>query len=109
VWARIAGRTRAGGVTGSDGDDLSAGLDLVAAGAGVMPTPRLLVESVRRGDLAFVPLDAPGLALVYGLVWSPERATDALLTLVGTVHEVLRVAGPHAPASRAVPVRAPTR
>ena len=74
-----------------------------------MPTPRLLVESVRRTDLAFVPLDAPGLALVYGLVWSPERATDALLTLVGTVHEVLRIAGPHTPVPRAVPARVPSR
>lgn len=71
-------------------DDLAAGLDLVAAGRGVLPVPQLLAETVRRPDLRFVPLDVADLRITFGLVWSPERATPEVIALVQMVQETLR-------------------
>ncbi|MBO3747675.1 LysR family transcriptional regulator [Streptosporangiaceae bacterium NEAU-GS5] len=45
-----------GGVR-ADVDDVTAALDLVAAGSGLLLAPSLLVQSVRRPDVRFVPLD----------------------------------------------------
>ncbi|MBB5872935.1 LysR family hydrogen peroxide-inducible transcriptional activator [Allocatelliglobosispora scoriae] len=71
-------------------DDLAAGLDLVAAGRGVLPVPQLLAGTIRRPDLVFVPLDAGDLRITFGLVWPPERATPEVIALVQTVQESLR-------------------
>jgi LysR family hydrogen peroxide-inducible transcriptional activator len=72
-------------------DDLAAGCDLVAAGRGVLPVPRLLAETVRRPDVAFVPFDT-GLHLTFGLVWDPARVTPELMALIQTTQEALRTA-----------------
>ncbi|NUR24827.1 MAG: LysR family transcriptional regulator [Catenulispora sp.] len=72
------------------GDDLSAGLDLVAAGRGLLPVPRLTADTVRRPDLAFVRLDGTELAFTFGLAWSPERAGPDVVALVQTIQEMLR-------------------
>jgi DNA-binding transcriptional LysR family regulator len=73
-------------------EDLPAALDLVAAGRGVLPTPHLLVETVRRPDIRFVPLDLGDEAhLTYALAWHRDRATADTMALVQTVQEVLRV------------------
>jgi DNA-binding transcriptional LysR family regulator len=78
-------------VVTADLDNLPAGLDLVAAGQGLLPAPHLLVETVRRPDIRFVPLDAGELRVTYGLVWSSDSATAELMALVQGVQEVLRV------------------
>ena len=80
MWFRLAARV--GGphryhVVADDLDDFAAALDLVAAGAGVLPAPALLVETIRRHDVRFIPFDAGDLRLVYGLAWSPERVAEA--------------------------------
>ncbi|NUO55938.1 MAG: LysR family transcriptional regulator, partial [Hamadaea sp.] len=62
-------------------DDLYAGCDLVAAGRGVLPVPRLLAETVRRPDVVFVPFE-PRLHFTYALVWSPSRVTPELVALI---------------------------
>lgn len=90
VWARLAALARQQRVIGPDLDDFAAPLDLVAAGAGVLATPRLVVESVRRPDVRFVPFDAGDLRITYGLVWAPEAASPEVMALVGTVQEALR-------------------
>ncbi|WP_051366416.1 LysR family transcriptional regulator [Hamadaea tsunoensis] len=72
------------------GDDVSAGLDLVAAGRGLLPVPRLTADTVRRPDLAFVRLDGVDLAFTFGLAWSPERAGPEVVALVQAVQEMLR-------------------
>jgi DNA-binding transcriptional LysR family regulator len=90
VWARLAAATRQHRVIGPDLDDYAAPLDLVAAGAGVLATPRLVVESVRRPDVRFVPFDAGDLRITYGLAWAPEAASAEVMTLVSTVQEALR-------------------
>jgi DNA-binding transcriptional LysR family regulator len=84
-------RPRATGV-----DDFFAACDLVAAGRGVLPVPRLLAETVRRPDVAFVPFDT-GLHLTFGLVWDPARMTAELMALIQTTQEALRTT--FAPAS----------
>ncbi|MFI6326031.1 LysR family transcriptional regulator [Nonomuraea sp. NPDC050556] len=90
AWARLAalvpGRHR---IVADDLDDFAAALDLVAAGAGALPTPALVVRAVRRDDVRFVPLDAGELRLAYGLAWSKERETPELLALVQAVQEAL--------------------
>jgi DNA-binding transcriptional LysR family regulator len=105
MWARFAGR--AGGphryrIVADDLDDFVPVLDLVAAGAGLLPVPGLVVAAVRRPDVRFVPLDLDGrpadLRLTYGLAWSAEHAgghagghlSPELMALVQTVHETLR-------------------
>jgi DNA-binding transcriptional LysR family regulator len=96
VWARLAAllpeattttRSRA---TADDLDDLTAALDLVAAGQGLLPVPRLLAQTVLRPDIRFLPLDTGGLAMTYGLVWSPDRATAEVMALVQAVQQILR-------------------
>jgi DNA-binding transcriptional LysR family regulator len=91
LWARLAARLGArAAVVHADLDDLPAALDLVAAGRGVLATPGLLVETVRRPDLIFVPLDADDLRMTYALVWPQERASARVMALVHAVQEVLR-------------------
>jgi DNA-binding transcriptional LysR family regulator len=90
MWARFAALVRQQRVIGPDLDDFAAPLDLVAAGAGVLAAPRLVVETVRRPDVRFVPFDAGDLRITYGLVWAPEAASPAVMALVGTVQEALR-------------------
>lgn len=92
LWAGVSGR-----LTGAHrprlhavDDDLAAALDLVAAGRGVLPVPQLLVDTVRRPDLCFVPLDAGDLQLTFGLVWASDRASTGLVALVRAVQETLR-------------------
>ncbi|MGI5269862.1 LysR family transcriptional regulator [Nonomuraea sp. CA-218870] len=70
-------------------DDFAAALDLVAAGTGVLPIPHLLVRSVRRDDVVFVPLEGAGLQLTYALAWSRERVTNELLALVQATQDAL--------------------
>ncbi len=83
-WQGLPGRTRL-----VPGDDFAAALDLVAAGAGVLPIPQLLVRTVRREDVRFVPLDAGGLRITYALAWSRERVTPELMALVQAVQDAL--------------------
>lgn len=92
MWARLAARLPAPGgpyAVADEIDDFAAALDLVAAGTGVLPVPQLLVRSVRRDDVRFVPLDVPGLRITYALAWRPDRASADLLTLAGAVQETL--------------------
>jgi DNA-binding transcriptional LysR family regulator len=90
LWFQLAARLAPGTVVHADLDDLPAALDLVAAGRGVLATPHLLVETVRRPDVRFVPLDEDDLRMRYGLVWSQERASARVMALVQAVQEVLR-------------------
>ena len=90
LWARLPARLR---VTVEDLDDLPAGLDLVAAGRGVLLAPHLLVETVRRPDVRFIPLDVPGLRMTYALVWRTQGACAELVALVQAVQEVHRNLG----------------
>ncbi len=71
-------------------DDATAALDLVAAGRGLLPTPQILVETVRRPDVRFVPLTAGDLHLTYALVWDQSSAAAETMALVQAVQEVLR-------------------
>lgn len=95
-WAQLAARLPAqhrARAVADDLDDPAAALDLVAAGHGVLPVPRLLVQTVTRPDVDFLPLDPPGPRLTYGLVWSQPHASAGLMALVQTVQEVLRTPG----------------
>ncbi|MEU6793664.1 LysR family transcriptional regulator [Nonomuraea wenchangensis] len=83
-WAGLPGHARL-----VPDDDFAAGLDLVAAGAGVLPIPQLLVRAVRRDDVRFVPLDAGELRITYALAWSRERVTPELMALVQAVQDAL--------------------
>jgi DNA-binding transcriptional LysR family regulator len=83
-WAGLPGHRRL-----LPGDDFAAALDLVAAGAGLLPIPQLLVRTVRRDDVRFVPLEAPDLRITYALAWSKERVTGELLALVQAVQDAL--------------------
>ncbi|GAA0723588.1 LysR family transcriptional regulator [Dactylosporangium roseum] len=71
-------------------DDPLAAVDLVAAGRGALPVPQLVVETVRRPDVRFVPLADPGLRLTFGLVWRPDRPTEDLMALVQAAQDGLR-------------------
>lgn len=84
AWAGLPGRSR----TVAD-DDFAAALDLVAAGAGVLPIPQLLARTIRRDDLRFVPLDAGDLRITYALAWARERVTPELMALVQAVQDAL--------------------
>ncbi|MEV0588220.1 LysR family transcriptional regulator [Nonomuraea sp. NPDC050310] len=86
VAARWGGRHR---VVADDLDDFAAALDLVAAGAGVLPVPQLLTRTIRRDDVEFVPLDPPDLRLTYGLAWSADRPAAELMALVQAVQDSL--------------------
>ena len=97
VWAQLAERLVAGEVVGTarlalaDFDAVPDALDLVAAGRGLLPTPHLLVETVRRPDVRFVPLAGfTDLRMAYALVWAGERATPETMALVQAVQEALR-------------------
>ncbi|MEV4460441.1 LysR family transcriptional regulator [Microbispora sp. NPDC049633] len=91
VWARLAARVgpHRQHVVADEIDDFAAALDLVAAGVGLLPTPLLVVTSVRRDDVAFVPLDAGDLRLTYALAWRGERVSPGLMALVRTAQECL--------------------
>lgn len=90
AWARLSalvpGPHR---IVGDDLDDFAAALDLVAAGAGLLPLPQLLARTIRRDDVRFVPLEAGDLRLSFGLAWPPERVTPELLALVQAVQDAL--------------------
>jgi DNA-binding transcriptional LysR family regulator len=93
MWARLAAAVRGPHryrTVADDLDDYAAALDLVAAGAGLLPAPQLLVDAIRRPDVRFVPLDVAGLRLMYGLAWSPRHLSPELMALVQAVHDVLR-------------------
>lgn len=93
LWARLAAQLRGPRqhrIVADDIDDFAAALDLVAAGIGLLPTPQLVVETIHRADVRFVPLDLGDLRLTYGLTWSPEPVTPELMALVQAVHESLR-------------------
>ncbi|MEU7862547.1 LysR family transcriptional regulator [Nonomuraea sp. NPDC049141] len=84
AWAGLPGRSRV-----VADDDFAAALDLVAAGAGVLPIPQLLARTIRRDDLRFVPLDAGDLRITYALAWARERVTPELMALVQAVQDAL--------------------
>jgi DNA-binding transcriptional LysR family regulator len=91
VWAQVAARLpRVPRTTVDDLDDLPAALDLVAAGRGILLAPQLLVVTVRRPDIRFVPLDGDGLRMTYGLVWRREDAPAPVMALVLAAQDVLR-------------------
>jgi DNA-binding transcriptional LysR family regulator len=113
MWARLAVRFPRHRVAGTDLDDFAGALDLVAAGAGLLPTPRLVAETIRRHDVRFVPFDTAiesrpvgagvggrrpptprtglgDLRLTYGLVWRPDAASAEVMAVVSTVQEALR-------------------
>ncbi|MDH2427485.1 LysR family transcriptional regulator [Sphaerisporangium sp. TRM90804] len=92
MWARVAATLRGEHqhrVVGEDIDDFTAVLDLVAAGAGLLPVPHLLAASIRRDDVRFVPFDAGDLRLTFGLAWPPGRVPSEVTTLVHTVQRTL--------------------
>jgi len=64
--------------------------DLVAAGRRLLPTPHLLVETVRRPDVRFVPLALGDAHLTYALVWDQASAAPETMALVQAVQETLR-------------------
>ncbi|WP_250907334.1 LysR family transcriptional regulator [Nonomuraea sp. NEAU-A123] len=84
AWAGLPGRSRM-----VADDDFAAALDLVAAGAGVLPIPQLLARTIRRDDLRFVSLDAGDLRITYALAWARERVTPELMALVQAVQDAL--------------------
>jgi DNA-binding transcriptional LysR family regulator len=92
VWAHLAERLDGlARLALADFDAVPDALDLVAAGRGLLPTPQLLVETVRRPDVWFVPLVGfPGLRMAYALVWPAEPATEDTMALVRAVQEALR-------------------
>ncbi|WP_432987573.1 LysR family transcriptional regulator [Dactylosporangium sp. CA-233914] len=71
-------------------DDPVAALDLVAAGRGALPVPQLLVDTVRRPDVRFVPLSSGSLRLTFALVWSADSAGEDVMALVQAAQEALR-------------------
>ncbi|WP_220183055.1 LysR family transcriptional regulator [Sphaerisporangium album] len=92
MWERLAARLRGPHqlhIVADEIDDFAAALDLVAAGAGLLPVPRLLTTTIRRDDIRFVPFDAGDLRITYGLVWSRDRMPPELMPLVQAVQEVL--------------------
>ncbi len=82
-WPGLPGRSRL------VADDFAAALDLVAAGAGLLPIPQLMVRTIRRDDVRFVPLEAGDLRITYALAWSKERVTPELMALVQAVQDAL--------------------
>lgn len=91
IWAQVSARLpEPNRARLDDLDDLPAALDLVAAGQGVLVVPQLLVETTRRPDVRFIPLELAGLRVTYGLVWRRQDASAELMTLVQTVQEIHR-------------------
>jgi DNA-binding transcriptional LysR family regulator len=93
MWARLAAQLRGPHqhrVVADEIEDFGAMLDLVAAGAGLLPTPQLLAETIRRQDVRFIPLDAGDLRMTYGLAWSPEHTSAELMALIHAVQATLR-------------------
>jgi DNA-binding transcriptional LysR family regulator len=93
VWAGLAARLPPRATSPSaavDLDDLPAALDLVAAGRGLLVVPDLLVETTRRPDIRFIPLDGLDLRMTYALVWRTDGAVPGLTTLVRAVQEIMR-------------------
>ncbi|GII53768.1 LysR family transcriptional regulator [Planotetraspora thailandica] len=91
MWAKLAAglpADRLHAVAG-DLDDFAAALDLVAAGAGLLATPSLLVTSIRRQDIRFVPLDSDDLRMTFGLAWPGDRPSPELMALVQATQECL--------------------
>ncbi|MFC6085865.1 LysR family transcriptional regulator [Sphaerisporangium aureirubrum] len=92
MWARLAGTLRGAyqhQEVADDIDDYAALLDLVAAGIGLLPAPRLLATSIRRPDVRYVPFDAGDLRLTFGLAWPAGRVPAEVTTLVHAVQETL--------------------
>ncbi|MET9337685.1 LysR family transcriptional regulator [Nonomuraea sp. NPDC004354] len=83
-WTGLPGRHRQ-----VADDDFAAALDLVAAGAGLLPIPQLVARTVRRDDIRFVPLEAGELRLTYTLAWAGEAVTPELMALVQAVQQAL--------------------
>jgi DNA-binding transcriptional LysR family regulator len=96
LWAHLStvlrGTHQTEGIL-DDFDDLPAALDLVAAGRGLLPVPRLLVETISRPDVRFVPLEGSTVRMTYALVWSQDGASAELMALVQVVQEILRMPG----------------
>lgn len=90
AWAKLAerlpGRHRA---IAEDLDDFTGALDLVAAGAGLLPIPQLVARTLRRDDVHYVPLEAGELRLTYGVAWLRDNVTPDLLALVKAVQDSL--------------------
>jgi DNA-binding transcriptional LysR family regulator len=92
MWARLAGTLRGAHrhhEVADDIDDFAALLDLVAAGIGLLPAPRLLTASIRRPDIRYVPFDAGDLRLTFGLAWPAGPVPAEVTTLVHAVQETL--------------------
>lgn len=83
-WAGLPGRHRQVAE-----DDFAAALDLVAAGAGLLPIPQLVARTVRRDDVRFVSLDVADLRLTYTLAWAGESVRPELMALVQAVQQAL--------------------
>ncbi|MFE3455280.1 LysR family transcriptional regulator [Nonomuraea sp. NPDC059194] len=83
-WVSLPGRHRQ-----VADDDFAAALDLVAAGAGLLPIPQLVARTMRRDDIRFVPLEAADLRLTYTLAWAGEALTPELMQLIQTVQQAL--------------------
>jgi DNA-binding transcriptional LysR family regulator len=71
-------------------DDPASALDLVAAGRGALPVPQLLVDTVRRPDVRFVPLAGVVPRLTFALVWRAETAGEDVMALVQAAQDALR-------------------
>jgi DNA-binding transcriptional LysR family regulator len=85
------GRALSSAFLPADLEDLPAALDLVAAGRCALVAPGLLAETVRRPDVAFVPLAVrPAPVMTYGLAWSAPRASADVMALVQAAREILR-------------------
>ncbi|MBP2705116.1 LysR family transcriptional regulator [Microbispora sp. RL4-1S] len=92
AWARLAARVPGAHrhhIVGDEIDDFTPALDLVAAGVGLLPTPLLLVGTVRRDDIRFVPLGVDDLRLTFALAWPAGRMAPELVALVQAVQESL--------------------
>ncbi|GAA0360515.1 LysR family transcriptional regulator [Microbispora corallina] len=90
MWARLAARLPyRHHVVADEIDDFAAVLDLVAAGIGLLPVPQLLVSSIRRNDVRFVPFDGGDLRLTYALAWPRDRMSGTVMALVQAVQESL--------------------
>jgi DNA-binding transcriptional LysR family regulator len=89
-WTQLVPRLRGSRPVPEDLDDPTAGLDLVAAGRGLLVVPQLLAESVRRPDVTFVPHDLGPLRMTYGLVWRDQAASAQVTRLVQAIQDVLR-------------------
>jgi DNA-binding transcriptional LysR family regulator len=89
-WTQLVPRLRGSRLVPEDLDDPTAGLDLVAAGRGLLVVPQLLAASVRRPDVTFLPHGLGPLRMTYGLVWRDEDASAQVTRLVQAVQDVLR-------------------